>query len=212
MKTTNQHIKYWKNRKIDWMKEYISGIDEASGQPIWNHPHRQLIIDELKKENFGSVLELGCGPGPNLVRILKDFPNVQVGGIDVSEDAIKLARSIFPINAVFDVASIDDFYFSQDSADIVLTDAALIYMSPLRVGKVLHDIHSVCRKKAVFVEFNSTSPLEQLGIWWSSGYYAHNFRALLEQHDFYDIQIKKIPPETWGFPWSKWGYIITARV
>ena len=116
--TTNQHKKWWKNRSIDWQKDYLD---------TWNHPHRGLIVSVLKKLSWLSLIEIGCGSGANLMRILKEIPGIQVGGVDINEDAIKLATESFK-GALLKVGSADDIMLSDNSCDIILSDMLLIYV------------------------------------------------------------------------------------
>ena len=46
----------------------------------------------LKKEDFLSILEVGCGTGYNLTRLARCFPNAKLTGIDTSEDMLSVAR------------------------------------------------------------------------------------------------------------------------
>lgn len=79
--------------EINWIASY------------WNleHPHRDLIVDIIRKNPVRSVLEIGCGCGANLYRIKKEFPEVRVAGCDINEDAIRTAQKQF-----------NKYYFKND--------------------------------------------------------------------------------------------------
>jgi len=199
--TTKKHKKYWKERKIDWRTAYFD---------TWNHPHRQMIIDELKHIPFTSILEFGCASGLNLYRISQEFPNVKIGGVDINSDAIELCQKIMP-GGVFVQDSIEDVFFSDKSVDVVLADAALIYIGPSKIDRVVKEMKRIARNNIILVEFHA-SVLKRIGVWWSSGYFAYNYKKLLSKHGFYDITMKKIPTKIWGPPWSFFGYVITAKI
>lgn len=203
-KTSNQHARWWANRKIDWDAHYLQ---------TWNHPHRELIVQVLKSlGGWVSLWEVGCGPGPNLVKITKEMPGHQLGGSDINPDAIELARKTF-VGAKFNVNPIDDVLLSDGSVDIVLSDAALIYVGPRKIRGAIKEIVRIARNHVVLCEFHG-------GTWWSrfwlrvrNGYNAYDYKKLLEEAGCYDIQVGKIPKEYWeGFPWQPWGYIIIAKV
>jgi ubiquinone/menaquinone biosynthesis C-methylase UbiE len=202
-KTTEKHKAYWSQRKIDWKEAYAS---------TWNHPHRQMIVDALRGMKFTQLLELGCASGPNLIRITKEFPGVQVGGIDISADAIETARGILPPNAVLDVGSADNCFFADKCTDVVLADACLIYLGPEKIDQVMKEMRRVARKHVVLVEFHEPSWWRRLAVWWKSGYFAYDYEKLLKKHGFWDIEIKRIPEEVWGYPWSTFGAVITAKI
>lgn len=203
MKTTKQHKEFWQKRKIDWKTQYLD---------TYNHPHRQLIINALSSFDWFSLWEVGCGPGANLIRVFKSFPGRQVGGSDVSQEAIELARSVFQ-GGKFHVESVEDMLLSDDATDVILSDACLIYVSPLKIDKALSEIKRIARNHVVLCEFHSNSLLKR---WWfrlKTGYNAYNYQELLEKHGFYDIQMTKVTAEFWdGEPWTKWGYVITAKL
>ena len=202
-RTTKQHEKYWRDRKIDWKKEYFDTHD---------HPHRQLIINELKRVKFGSLLEVGCASGPNLHRIKQEFPGVQIGGVDISQDAIDVAKKLLPANAILDVQRADQLMFGDKSVDVIISDMALIYLNLRKLKECLRRMRLIGRKKIILCEFHSENLWKRVGLRWAAGYYAYNYRKLLEKIGFWDVTIKKIPEEAWpgGEPQKTFGYIITA--
>lgn len=202
IKSTKEHKEYWKNRKIDWKTAYLD---------TWNHPHRELIVSALKQMQWFSLWEVGCGPGANLVKIVKELPGRQVGGSDISEDAIELAQKTF-VGGKFHVESVEDLLLSDNAVDVVLSDATLIYIGPRKIHKVMNELTRVARNYVVLCEFHSTNWFKKLMFRWKSGYNAYDYKKLLEKYGYFDILIVKIPKEFWpGTPWQEWGHIIIGR-
>ena len=203
--TTRQWSDWWAARKIDWRKQYLE---------TWNHPHRNMISAILERVQWMSLLEMGCGPGANLVNIVKRFPKKQVGGIDVNPEAIAMAAEVFH-GAFLKVGSVEDIMMSDNSSDICLTDMCLIYVGPRKIDQVITEIKRVARNYVVFCEFHSESWWARMKLRFSSGLYAYNYRSLLEHHGFYDINLIKMPDSAWpdgdktqrGF-----SYIMLAKV
>lgn len=195
--TYKKQSKYWKTRKINWEESYFN----------LNHPHRQMILEALEDFRFRSVLEIGCGAGANLKLIQDKWPAVHLGGVDINDDAITAARRLLPNAHFLETAPAHDIFFGYKSTDVVISDACLIYYSPIMIRKMLNKIKEIARIGVVFCELHSES-------WWDrqrSKYYVYNYRSLLESMGFYAIELKKI--ENWeGYPWKKWGYIIKARI
>lgn len=204
-KRTNHFKKYWQNRKLDWEKDYASTP---------NHPHRDLIIERLKKIRFKSLMEIGCNAGPNLLRIQEEFPKAQLGGIDINADAIATAQRLLPKwKLSLEVRSADNIFFSSKSIDVILTDALLIYIGGEKINKVLSEIKRMARNYVIFCEFHSESWLKRLGLKLVSGYNAYDYKKLLEKHDFWNIQVEKIPRSAWpDLVWNAFGYIIQAQL
>ena len=212
MKTTNQHKKYWRDRKINWLDSYLNGIDPATNRPMWDHPHRQMIVWALQSFNWISLWEVGCGAGANLVKITNSFKGKMLGGSDINADAIETARKVFN-GARFHVESTDDLLMSNDSVDVVLSDASLIYIGKDKIDQAMHEITRTARNHVILCEFHGNSWWKRFWFKLKTGYNAYNYKDLLEKHGCYDISIIKIPEDMWpGFPWNKWGYIIIAKV
>lgn len=202
-RTTSKWKYYWANRKINWQERYFN----------WDHPHRYLISAALTKFQWTSLLEMGVGAGANLANILKHFKNKQLGGVDVSEDAIACAKKNL-VGALLKVGSVEDVMISDSATDVVLSDMCLIYLGPRRIHKALDEIKRITRNYVVFCEFHHPSFIKRLWLKLTEGYYAYDYKKLLAKHGYYDIQLFKIPPEFWegGKPQATFGYIIIARV
>lgn len=203
-KTTEKHKKYWIERKIDWKKEYQTTVD---------HPHRELLMRVLGSFSWVSLLEIGCGGGANIIKILKTFKGRQVGGVDISPDAIDLCTKTFG-GGIFKVNSADDIFMSDKSTDVVLSDMTLIYAGRFKINKYIKEIKRIARERIVFCEFHSDSLWNRLALKINTGYNAYNYRKLLQKHGFHDIIIYKLREEDWpgGNPQKTFGYIITAKL
>lgn len=185
--TTNQFKQWWARRNIDWQKEYSE---------TWNHPHRYFITANLLQMNWGSLIEIGCGSGPNLINIVRNTKGKQIGGVDISPQAIETARKTFK-NAVLSVGPGDDVFMSDKSSDIILSDMMLIYVGPRKINRYIQEMKRLARNYIVLSEFHSSSWWERFKLRLFSGHNSYNYRKLLEKHGFYDISINKYPPNSW---------------
>ncbi len=206
LRTTNYWQNYWRERKADWKKDYQS-------PEMINHPHRKLIIQALKSFPWISLVEIGCGAGANLVNIVKYLSGRQVGGIDINADAIKLCEQTFN-GGYFRVGPGEDILMSDNSVDVVLSDMALIYVSPKKIDKYLNEIWRIGRNNIVFCEFHSKSFWQRLKLRWRSGYFAHNWQKLLEKKGFYDVWMYKLTEADWpgGNPQKDFAWLIVAKI
>lgn len=204
LQTSAKWTDWWKGRKIDWNTHYTA---------TWTHPHRKAIVAHLARLPFLSLLEIGCGSGPNLIAIVKNLKGKQLAGVDINEDAIALAKKTFP-NGMFKVGRADDVMMSDKSVDVVLTDMCLIYTDKGNIEKHLREIKRLARNFVVFCEFHSAKWMDRLKLKFKEGYSAYDYKKLLEKQGFYDIYFYKIKPEDW--PTSdlqpKYAYIIIAKV
>lgn len=193
-KTTRQFRKYWRNRKIDWRQAYCNPDDPRF---TINHPHRNLIMEVLKRMRFGSLIEVGCASGANLYRIHKEFPKVAIGGIDISHDAIETAKEILPDADVLEQSDITKIFLSDKSVDVVLSDMCFIYIDPLHINKAIKEVKRVARNYVVFLEFHSRSWWKRLEFRFRTGYHVYNWFKLLEKHGFYDVEVLRLSKNDW---------------
>lgn len=180
--TTNQNAKYWQNRKYGW-EEYLRTAD---------HPHRHFITRILKQLNWISLIEIGCGSGPNILNLVKNTEGKQLGGVDINPEAIEVCTKTFK-GGHFRVGDASNIMMTDKSTDIILSDMFLIYVGPFEIDKYIKEMKRLARNFVVLCEYHHKS-------WWRrqwlrvfSGRHAYDWKKRLEKHDFYDIQIIKMP-------------------
>lgn len=213
IKSTKAHKKFWKDRKIDWNQSYLTGVDEVSGQPMWNHPHRDIIMMALKSFHWISIWEVGCGAGANLLKIFKEFSNSrQIGGSDINADAVESCRKTF-IGGRFHIEATENILLSDKSVDVILSDAHLLYAGPFEIQKNLKEMIRVTRNHIVLCELHEKSWFKRMKLRLKTGYNAHDYEKELKELGCYDVRMVKIPRDYWkGDPWETYGYVITAKI
>ena len=53
---------------------------------------RQSFREHVRKYNFTKALEIGFGPGFDMVHFAQTFPNAQINGMDVSAEMVRIAN------------------------------------------------------------------------------------------------------------------------
>lgn len=199
--------KYWakrplKDKRRDWYEQGDNWVEDYIKST--NHSHRRMIMDALKKIKFGSLLELGCNAGPNLINVSEKYPEVRLAGIDINEDAIKRASLALP-KANFWVSNIETIPFADKTFDVVLADAVLMYSDPTSIGKVLLEINRVTRKYIILCEWDAEEDCVVDGHW------ARDYKGILERLG-YSVTKKKIGKK-WknkSGNWERNGYLYVA--
>ena len=161
------------------------------------HFHRQWIIDELKKIEFDSLLEVGCGDGENLYWIQKAFPNVKLAGIDTDDDRMNVIRTEMPSVEVLK-ADVGNIPFDDKSFDIVLSDAVLMYVR--EINPAINEIERVAKKAIILSELNTDSNVDNMA-------HFKNYKKLFG--DKLTI-IRKIIG--WGAPWDNGGALMIKKL
>ena len=73
----------------------------------------EYIINRLKIERFDSLLDIGCGDGRLVKEILEEYPGKDIVGVDYSQRAITLAKTMNPAG-VYYVADITQTYLGKE--------------------------------------------------------------------------------------------------
>lgn len=205
---------YWKKHRSendDWSNnnDWIEGYWKSR-----NHPHRQILIEKISKYSPLSVLEIGANCGPNLYLLAKKYPNIEIVGIDINEEAIKRGNEKFKREHIDNVKifmkKADELEeFDNKKFDVIFTDATLLYVGPDKIEKVITGMLRLAKKGIVLLEHHSEKE-NKLGSY-NKGNWIRNYKKLFASFGF-EIKITKISPETWGGDWGKIGNIIEVSL
>ncbi len=146
--------KYWTEvgeriRKREDGKNVIAGDDE----PYYRYK-RERFLDLLNSVdvNNKSVLEVGCGPGGNLLELLTKKTSKLVG-VDISREMVSLAKKNLPKEV--NVLKIDGtkLPFDDNSFDIVFTSTVLQHNTDEKMlKKIMKEISRVSSNKVYLFE------------------------------------------------------------
>lgn len=102
-------------------------VYNATAAKILRKPERKIANDVVKKMESGTILDLGSGTGYLSVEIAKRAPSLQVYGIDLSRQMVKIARRHAKgvENVQFEFGSVADLPFEDDSIDFVVSTGSL---------------------------------------------------------------------------------------
>lgn len=207
---------YWINRKTgkdwhwqskDWIEGYWKSID---------HPHRKLLVDAVAEFNPKSILEVGCASGPNLYLLAKKYPEADIWGVDINRQAVEYGREMFFKEGIRNVrlatGRADALLFNDNTFDVVITDAVLIYVGPDRIWQTLGRMMNIAKKGIVLVErsvFKYPFKSVYLDGMWQRNYH-HIFTTWVLGGKPQQVNFKKITKDIWP-EWSETGYVISVR-
>lgn len=203
-KTTIFDETYWRFRRCkgDWKEGgYWESVD---------HPHRQVIIDILKKKypdgNF-SLAEIGCNSGPNLINLEQHFAFIppHTAGIDINCKAVEEGKEQ-ELNIQYGKA--DKLPWPDKSFDVALADAVCMYIGPRKIRKVIEEMIRVAKEMIVIVDFHKADGDVKGHI--ELGHWVRDYQALFAEYG-YKAKLRKITKEMWpSYSWEKLGYFITV--
>jgi ubiquinone/menaquinone biosynthesis C-methylase UbiE len=104
------------------------------------------FIEEIKKRNPKTVLDVGCGEGFTLERLRKQNIGEKLEGIDFLKTAIEIGKKDHP-KLILKVASAYDLPYQDNSFDLLICSEVLEHLDDPK--KALDEIHRVTRKYAV---------------------------------------------------------------
>lgn len=110
------------------------------------------ILLNLNKD-VNSFLDVGCGYGAFLYEMYLRNSNLQLGGIDISREAIEFCRGKNPnVCFVNDTFSNINKHFKEKSYDVVYTSGVMIHQAPECLDILIDNIIKIGKKYIVHFE------------------------------------------------------------
>lgn len=78
------------------------------------------ILEELEKEPFSTLLDVGCGTGPMIELLVQKYPEKRYTGLDLTPKMIETANAKKLPNTIFQVGDSENLPFEQNSFDAVI--------------------------------------------------------------------------------------------
>lgn len=191
----------WRTRHLyrrNWAESYLDTVE---------HPHRQQIVDTIAGYSAGSVLEVGCASGANLVRLRERFPGVKLYGVDINARAIAVAKRHFRDDhaVVLQTGRADCIEFMPDkSVDLVFTDAVLMFVAEDKIRAVLSELGRIARCGIVFNEYQMQGASSYIG-----GRWIHDYAALMREL-YPNCGVSSEPSAFHGGLWDDYGTLVTV--
>ena len=104
----------------------LNGFDKGAGKveiSDWRN-YAKIVIEKLNIKEKNSILEIGCGSGA-LLYAIREHIDVTLGGIDYSENLIRVAKYMLP-EAKFQVSEANNISIS-DKYDFIISNAVFHY-------------------------------------------------------------------------------------
>jgi len=81
---------------FDFYEQYWDTSDEAQAWGPMSRHRRRLVIQELSRLRFESLLDVSCGQGFLLADIARAFPGVRLAGTELAQSGLEHARRRVP--------------------------------------------------------------------------------------------------------------------
>ncbi len=159
---------------------------------------RDRLLDELEVPEGGTVLEVACGTGRNLIKAARRYPDAKLYGFDISQEMLASARASIMRAGYADrvsVAKADASNFSGEQLfniptfDRVVVSYALSMIPPWRRA-LEQAMMSVAHGGAIYiVDFGAQG---ELPTWFKAGLRAWLANFSVEPRDDFDDELKRV--------------------
>ena len=179
-------VEYAYDNITEWYLEWVNS------QKSPRERYTQMLLDKLQPSP--SILELGCGPGVPILKMLLDY-GAEVVANDISTKQIEMAKARCPgVELVAgDMAALT---FESDSFHGVVSFYTMFHLPRAMLRDMLAKIHGWLKPGGVFVLNLATMDEEEIhgeflgyGMFWSS-YGVDKNRELLEETGFDVLQVE----------------------
>lgn len=148
----------WKTRHIykgrRWLEEGWQTKDSPAIKDL-----RHAMVEKIKSYNPQSVLDFGCGTGPQLYFLSKELRETKFLGLDVNKSAVMFGQKKFKeenINNVELICGTADYLnkIPDKSFDVFYTMAVMFYIGPDKIESVARNMLRISRKAIILAEPN----------------------------------------------------------
>lgn len=131
----------FKNRSRSYF-EKLSSHYSGSHISQYTAPMHDYLISELDKIDFGTLLDIGCGTGIFLLKVLKKF-EAKMAGIDISPGMIEKSKELLGDRAELKVGDSEHLPWNDGYFDVVTCIASFHHYPNPEI--VLKEIRRVLR-------------------------------------------------------------------
>ena len=119
---------------------------DAIPAKILKKPERKIVDAIVERIKSGTIVDLGSGTGYLSIEIAKRAPGLQVHGIDLSRQMVKIARrhARGVKNVQFELGNAAALPFEDDSIDFIVSTGSLHHWN--RPDKVFGECYRVLKK------------------------------------------------------------------
>ena len=135
-------------------------FDQEQGMNIYKMCEKgySYLIDEVKKEQFHSLLDVGCGTGNTITLLNDQFPNKKYTGMDLSENMIKVAKKKNISNALFMTGDAENMPFKDNEFDVIVCKESFHHYP--NVEKFFKECYRILKKRGRLIIMDVEPPVE----------------------------------------------------
>jgi len=171
-------------RRVYW-EVYAPEIDREWGL---EQDDFGIISAILERNKPNTLLDVGCGSG-RLFGLYTDHAVPKVMGIDISENALSIARQKFPGIPTLRL-SVEEIPFDAGTFDLIICNRTLQHIPPEKIADVVRRL-CVCTHRIYINEITQKD-----GVRPDDGLFFHNYTSLFQRQQFLTEYAGEIPKST----------------
>jgi len=158
-------------------KVNVEGIEDAAAAEAYGRVSRwpqfklvrKMFLNELTKLSpAGTLADVGCGPGYLVGEMAEAFPDLNVIGVDISEEMVGLATrdyvgASYGQRVRFQQGDIQGLPFEDDSLDFVVSTLSLHHWAD--AGEAFREIQRVLKPGGRFLILDARRDTRRLFYW-----------------------------------------------
>jgi ubiquinone/menaquinone biosynthesis C-methylase UbiE len=122
--------------------------DNSNELAKYTEPMQRTLIEELEGRVFKTLLDVGCGNGTFLSKVLNKF-NVEVSGIDISPGMIDKSKELLDGRANLKVGDSEHLPWNDSSFDVVTCIASFHHYPAPEL--VLNEMKRVLKQEGILI-------------------------------------------------------------
>lgn len=186
----------------NWVEEDIESIKNRWCER--NHDRYFFLQNKIKRLHPDSVLEIGSSCGNILVLLSQTMPTTTMVGIDVSPVAVESGNRWLKeeqvYNVILETGSAEDLSrFPDKSFNVVFSSAALMYINPRDIERVMINMVRISKKAVILLEMHGDGIKKYLGEFYSPNNWKRDYRRILNEMGISNDRIltEKVPEKLW---------------
>ena len=148
-------LDYQESNRLHLFRDHIKSRTYLSKNPLIQFVYKRFfheLLTLLAAQTFHSLLDVGCGEGVALNLISKNFPDVEIVGVDVDREALRIGSRMYP-NLSFIRSDAHFLPFQKVRFDVVLGIEVLEHSKD--PSKILVEMRRVASEKIIITVPNS---------------------------------------------------------
>lgn len=150
---------YWLNRGNEYCDEFRN-----KGYENLEIFFQDLVVKELRKLEFGSIFEAGCGFGWNIKRFKKEFPTAHVGGLDFSHTQLVNGKNKYIQNDSILLTEGDatKMPFKDNAYDVAFSLGVFMNINKDKIDKAIDEMVRASGRYIVHLEYDENHASQEL--------------------------------------------------